>query len=250
MSRKIKFQCVMSCSYVCCGGATIVTLKEIGKLYRFFPITIGFRKIYPFDFYHKKYLEDFVIKYKGFYIIGDFIAGNRLKKRCRLIKDSLCSIHENFKPLQCSVIPFSVTFPESLQNLVIAEKRKGVFKNCKGFHDDAPVVWDGEFTDQKLKESFYALRENFIQQKDIMERIFLRFETNVFFERFIRAENGFFEVPIVGDFIDELCSVASIKEKKDFLKIQKTLFINELTVGGIKNSLFIEALNSIDFVKI
>jgi len=246
VNKQIKFQCIINCSYICCGGATIVTIKELGKLYRFFPITAGFRKIYPFNSFHKEYLEAFAIKYKSFYIIGDFVAGNRLKKRCRLLKDSLCSIHGSLKPLQCNIIPFSVTFPETMQNLVIAEKRRGVFKVCKGFHDDAPVVWNGEFTDPKLKENFYNLRENLVFQRHIIEKIFLRFENNVFFQKFIQTESGFFEVPILTDFIDEICNIALIQNKTDFLKAQKNLFINELTVGGIKNSLFIDALNAIE----
>lgn len=250
MKKQIKFECVIQCSSACCGGATILTLKEIEKLYRFFPITIGFRKIYPFNLAHQTYIEDFAIKYKNSYIIGDFIGGNRLKKRCRMLKDSLCSLHGKFKPLQCQLIPFSVTFPEELQALVIAEKRKGAFRACKGFHENAPVIWHGEFTDLKLRENFYSLRENLVFQRDIMEKIFLKFENNVFFQKFIQAESGFFEVPIIADFIDELCNTASIQNKTDFFKTQKSLFINELTVGGIKNSLFIDALNVIEALKI
>lgn len=250
MNKQIKFQCIIDCSSVCCGGATIVTIRELEKIYRFFPITLGFRKIYPFNSFHKQYLESFAIRYKNFYVIGDFIAGNRLRKRCRLLKNSLCSIHGSLKPLQCSIIPFSVTFPETLQNLVIAEKRKGAFRVCKGFHDDAPVIWNGEFSDPKLKESFYTLKENLVYQRDIMEKIFLKFENNIFFKKFMQAENGFLEVPIIVDFIDELCNMAVIQNKTDFLKTQKSLFINELTVGGIKNSLFIEALNIIEALRI
>lgn len=248
MKKQIKFQCVIDCSSICCGGATILTIKEIGSFYRFFPITIGFRKIYPFNSAHRAYIEDFAIKYKNFYIIGDFIAGNRLKKRCRMLKDSLCSIH-NFKPLQCKIIPFSVTFPEDLQDLVIAEKRKGAFRACRGFYDDAPVIWDGKFKEGEIKENFYKLRENLVSQRELMERILLRFEDNPLFKKFILAQSGFFEVPIVANFIDEICDFVCA-DRKEFVKLQKSLFIKELMVGGIKNSLFIDAVEALEALKI
>lgn len=241
---------MIDCSSLCCGGATIITIKEIDKLYRFFPITVGFRKIYPIDSSHKNYLEDIAIKYKTFYIIGDFIAGNRLRKRCRLLKNSLCSIHGELKPLQCKIIPFSVTFPEEYQDLVIVEKIKGAFKACKGFKDNAPVVWHNEFIDPELKEYFYKLRQNLVLQRNLMEKIFLFFEDNYFFAKFIQAEGGLFEVPIIAEFIDEICGIAVVKNKVELLKNQKTLFVNELTFGGIKNSLFVDALNAIEGVKI
>lgn len=246
---EIRFQCKLRCSSVCCGGATILTMGEIGRLFKFFPITAGFRKIYPFNPFHRIYIQDFTIIYGGFYIIGDFIGGNRLKRRCRLLRDSLCSIHE-LKPLQCRIIPFSVTFPEELQNLVITEKTKGAFRSCEGFKEPAAVVWNGKFIDTELKESFYKLKENMISQKNIMEKIFLIFKDTPLFKKFIHTDDGLFEVPLLPEVINEICNTAGIQKRTEFLKIQKTLFINELTAGGIKNSLFIDALNAIERFKI
>lgn len=246
MSKEIRFECVIECSSACCGGATILTIKEISKLYKFFPLTIGFRKIYPINSNHRSYIEDFTIKYKSFYITGDFIAGNRLKKRCRMLKDSLCSIHRELKPLQCKVIPFSVTFPEEIQHLVIVEKRKGAFRFCKGFHENASLVWNGEFVKKQIRENFYKLKDSLVFQKDIMEKIFFSFENNPFFEKFIQSKDGLFEVPIIQEFIDEICIKGSISNKADFLKTQKTLLLNELTVSGFRNSLFIDALNMME----
>lgn len=241
---EIRFQCKLRCSSACCGGATILTIGEISKLFKFFPITVGFRKIYPINSSHRIYIKDFAIIYKGFYIIGDFIAGNRLKRRCKLLKDSLCSIQE-FKPLQCRVIPFSVTFPEELQNLVITEKRKGAFRRCEGFEETAPVIWKEQFINEELKENFYKLKENMVSQRNIMEKIFLTFKDNPLFKKFIYSNEGLFEVPLLPEIIDELCSIAMVQNKIEFLKVQKKLFIQELTVSGIKNSLFIDALDVI-----
>uniref|UniRef100_A0A7C4AII7 YkgJ family cysteine cluster protein n=1 Tax=Thermodesulfovibrio aggregans TaxID=86166 RepID=A0A7C4AII7_9BACT len=250
MYTEIKFQCEIFCSSVCCGGATILTANEIGRLFKFFPITAGFRKIHPVSSSHKVYLQDFAIVYGGFYIIGDFIAGNRLKRRCRMLKESLCSIHGELKPLQCRIIPFSVTFPEDFQALVIAEKRKGAFRACKGFKEKAPLVWNGQLIEPELKENFYKLRENLIFQRNMMEKIFFSFKNTPQFKKFINAEEGLFEVPLLPEVIDEICEITGIQNRTEFLKVQKTLFINELVAGGIKNSLFIDALNAIERFKI
>lgn len=250
MNKPIKFQCVTDCSSICCGGATILTLKEIVKLFKFFPITLGFRKIQPFNAEHKVYLDDISIEYRGFYIAGDFIGGNRFKKRCRLLKNSLCTIHNQLKPLQCRVIPFSVTFPEFLQDLVIVDKKRGAFRECKGFYADAPLIWDGQFIDKSLKENFDILKKHLMFQRDIVEKIFLSLEGNSLFKKFIQTGDGFLEVPILPEFVDEICSVTGILDRVEFLRAQKSLFVKELTFRGMKNSLFIDALNTIEQLRI
>ncbi len=159
MEKKIHFQCITTCSSHCCGGATIITLQEINKVYRFFPITIGFIKIYPVNDIHREYLKDITFNYKSFFIIGDFIAGNRFKEECKMLKDSLCTLHGDLKPLQCKVIPFSVTFPEEMQDMVIKERRNKAFKKCGGFKEDFPIVWEGHFNSNELKTAFYSLKK-------------------------------------------------------------------------------------------
>ncbi|MCS7202956.1 MAG: YkgJ family cysteine cluster protein [Thermodesulfovibrio sp.] len=248
MSKEIRFACVKVCSSLCCGGATILTIKEITTFYKNFPITIGFRKIYPIDSFHKSYIEDFAIKYENFYIIGDFIGGNRLKKRCHYLKETVCSIH-NTKPLQCSIIPFSVTFPEEYQNLVISERRKKAFHLCKGFTEDAPVVWNKVFIDKTLREIFYTQRQNMIFQKEFMEKAFCILKDTPLFKRFIISTSGIIEIPILPEFLEEFFLLASINNQKEFIESQKRLFVKELTVGGLKNSLFVDALEMINKAK-
>ncbi|MCX7988643.1 MAG: hypothetical protein N2647_04305 [Thermodesulfovibrio sp.] len=250
MTREIRFQCVTTCSSLCCGGATIINLKEINKLYKFFPITIGFRKVYPVDSLHSNYLQDITFKYKNFYIIGDFIAGNRFSKRCRLLKNSLCTIHGEQKPLQCMIIPFSITFPEEYQDKVIREKKKGAFKNCNGFVNNFPIVWDGKFMNIELKNNFYKLKEALNFQVDLMEKIFAQLRETLFFSKFIISKDGLFEVPLTENFIKEIFIRASIEDPAEFIRIQKAMFIKELTTENFKNSLFIEALSILDKLRI
>lgn len=250
MPDSVKFQCKISCSSICCGGATVLTFKEIGKLYKHFPITTGFRKIYPINSEHRAYLENIAIKYGVFYIIGDFIAGNRLKKRCRFLKDFLCSIHGDLKPLQCRVIPFSVTFPEKYQQIAVAEKRKSAFKFCKGFNDNAPVLWYEEFKDKDLKDNFYQLKEEIEKQKEILQEFLLSLKQSASFKQFIQAENGILEIPLNSEIIQELFSKGIIKDKKEFVDTQKKLFIKEIWTDGMKNSLFVDALSVLEGIKI
>lgn len=250
MSEQINFQCIKECSSACCGGATIITLSEIAKLYKFFPITIGFRKVFPYNSEHAKYLQDITFNYKNFYIIGDFIAGNRFSKKCKLLKNSLCSLHGPLKPLQCRVIPFSVTFPEEYQDKVIKEKRKSTFRNCKGFNEEFPTIWNGNFIDFELKSNFHELKEAIHYQLELMEKIFAILVNNPYFYKFIISKEGLLEIPLINQFIEEICLKASVDSIKNFIEMQKYLLLKEITMESSKSSLFIEALDEIDKIKI
>ncbi len=246
MKEKIHFQCITTCSFLCCGGATIITLQEISKVYRFFPITIGFIKIYPVNNIHREYLKDITFNYKNFFIIGDFIAGNRFKEKCKMLKDSLCTLHGGPKPLQCRIVPFSVTFPEEMQDLVIKERRNRAFKKCEGFKENLPLVWDGSFKSNELKTAFYSLRENISNQRELMEKIFASLQGNPVLSRFIISPDGLFEIPVPNYFFEELLTKASIKSPGDFLRSQKQLFVNELKDSRNKDLFIMEALKNIE----
>lgn len=248
--KEINFQCVKECSSLCCGGATILTLDEIKRFYNYFPITIAFQKIFPIDNFHADYLEDFVIKYDQNFIIGDFVAGNRLKRKCSRLKNSLCNLHEIGKPLQCSVIPFSVTFPEEYQDRVINERRRGAFKNCRGFDEKFKVLWRGKFQEQSLINDFYSLRKNIKAQRDILYKVLSYFIRTQTFSLFIRGFSGIFELPIPRDSYRLLLIQAQIENPEQFLNSQKRLIINELSARHSRNPLFSDALREIENVKI
>lgn len=250
MTKEIRFQCQTECSSLCCGGATIITLEEISVFYKLFPITVGFRKVYPVDSLHANYLSDITFKFKNFFIIGDFVAGNRFRKKCQFLKNALCALHNQQKPLQCIIVPFSVTFPEEYQDMVIKEKRKGSFKNCDGFGEVAPIVWDRTFKDIQLRNNFYKLKEAIRLQVDLMESIFSHLMETPFFTKFIISKDGLLEVPLTEKFLKETFTRASLENQTDFIKTQKEMFIRELTTEKFKNSLFIEALNVIDKINI
>ncbi len=250
MTKAIHFRCQIECSSLCCGGATIITLSEIGKLYRFFPITIGFQKVYPFDSLHESYLKDITFKYKNYYILGDFIGGNRFSKKCRHLKHSPCSIHGKVKPLQCKIIPFSVTFPESYQDKVIREKRKGAFRNCKGFNENLPIIWNGHFLEKELSNNFYQLKDALMAQKELMENIFIELTESTSLSKFLLSKDGLIEIPLPEKLIKELFLKGLIEEQEDFIKAQKKMFISDLMTDNFKNSLFSEALKVIEKIRI
>lgn len=148
------------------------------------------------------------------------------------------------------IIPFSITFPEEYQDKVIREKKKGAFKNCNGFGKNFPIVWDGKFMNIELKNNFYKLKEALNFQVDLMEKIFAQLRENLFFSKFIISKDGLFEVPLTENFIKEIFIRASIEDPAEFIRIQKAMFIKELTTENLKNSLFIEALNILDKLRI
>ncbi len=190
-------------------------------------------------------MKEITFQHGNSFINGDFIGGNRFKRKCRFLKNSLCLLHEKPKPLQCRVVPFSVTFPEDYQHMVIKERRKGAFRNCEGFKDNHPIAWDGAFKEQKLKEEFDELRKNLSLQRDFMENLFLTLHKS---EKRAdpRIRDGMFlEMPIPHEFIYELCERADI-DRNNFLRVQKELFIKELGQGSEKDFVFIEGLRILE----
>lgn len=250
MTKEIQFECQIECSSLCCGGATIITLDEIGKYYSDFPITIAFQKIIPVDEFHAQYLSDFLIKKERFFIVGDFVAGNRLKRRCSKLKNSLCQLHNTGKPLQCRVVPFSVTFPEEYQDRVINYRRKGAFRNCKGFSSKSNILWRGRFEDRELSICFYKLKENMRAQREILFSILNTLSGSKTYKIFIEKETGLLELPIPRAFLFDILERAKIEKPEDFIRHQKRLLISELSAGQTRNPLFSEALEELEAISI
>ena len=115
--------------------------------------------------------------------------------------------------------------------------------------EDAPVVWEEKFVDTQLKEDFYRLRDYIREQRDILEKIFLTIKEMPPFDKFIASQKGILEIPIINDFAKDIFSCAGINNIDEFIKFQKSLFIKDAMTDGIKNSLFIEALNMIEKMK-
>lgn len=213
------FQCVQSCADICCTGATMLTIDEIGTLYRHFPITIGFRKYTPADGSHRDFLDLVGERVGDHYIIGDFIAGNWRKRRCAMLSSSrLCRLHDaGLKPLQCRIVPFCAVYPEDWQQVVLAEQHMGAFRGCKGFRAGEKknaIVWNaGIITDTEVRQAFYRFRDAMMRQRGFLQTILDELKEQPEFPQFL-AGKGILEAPIPGKMLFAILKAAGMPEKE------------------------------------
>ncbi|HEX8949528.1 MAG TPA: SEC-C metal-binding domain-containing protein [Dissulfurispiraceae bacterium] len=224
------FDCIVECSGSCCGGATMITIDEVAKLYDVFPITVGFRKYSPVDENHEAFLEAVGTGGRGQFIVGDFIAGNWRKGRCAMLgNDNLCRLHkEGRKPIQCSLVPFCAIYPEERQDSVFMEQSKGAFSRCKGFcspDDSSHMVWkDGKFAAPDYAAAFSAFRSGLLRQKSFMAKMLKELKKQVVFSNFMRG-GGILEAAVPADLIPEFLDMAGIPSgrRSDFIGRQTEL---------------------------
>jgi len=229
------FDCVMECASWCCGGATMITIDEIGKLYDVFPITVGFRKYIPINAEHEIFLEAIGIGTGGHFIVGDFIAGNWRSRRCAVLGgDNLCGLHkEGRKPIQCSLVPFCAIYPEERQDSVFMEQKKGAFSRCRGFQCSGEAsyeVWrNGKFTDRHYGTAFSDFRSGLLRQKPFMMKILHELKRQAVFKDFLRG-GGILEAAIPGFLLFDLLDAAGIAvaHRQSFIDRQKELVIREV----------------------
>ena len=229
------FECAVDCAGQCCGGATVITIDEIGRLYDVFPITVGFRKYIPADAGHEAFLEAIGTRNGGHFIVGDFIAGNWRTARCALLgNDNLCGLHmEGRKPAQCSLVPFCAIYPEERQDAVFIEQKKTAFSRCGGFrahNDTSAVVWrDGSFTGKLYRAAFSAFRSGLLRQKPFMMKILGELKRQNVFREFMRG-SGVLESAIPGNMLVDLLDAAGVpaEARINYIDRQKELFVLQL----------------------
>ena len=239
------FKCVSDCAGRCCGGATIITIDEIAKLYGVFPITVGFRKYEPADEGHEAFLEAVGNRSGKVFIVGDFIAGNWRKDRCsQLGADNLCKLHaEGRKPYQCSIVPFCAVYPEERQDAVFASQREGAFRQCGGYmtyHETEDAVWkSGRFVQPDYAEAFRRFRSGMLRQAGLMMRILAELKKQPVFSGFLRG-NGILEAAIPGYLLFDLLDVAGLASgrREDFIRVQRDLCLCELQSSGKHGAVF------------
>ncbi len=79
-----------------------------------------------------------------------------------------CSIHDNRKPTVCAMVPFDSSYPDSMQNIVLINRRFD--ENCiavgqpEGFH---PVVADRKVVDQQFRENLQRRRNDLCWEKQL-----------------------------------------------------------------------------------
>lgn len=226
-NKTIHFKCQIRCAEHCCSGATLLTGEEIKGLYRLFPITIAFRKYRAINYDHRLLLETVGLNMGGYYIVGDFVAGNWRDKRCvALNENGVCPLHEGSqKPLQCSLVPFCALYPEDLQHLVIEERKAREFSPCRGFKKDGTVVWrSGRFVDDTYKRAFYGYQQALMRQRDFMVRLLKMLKGSEGYNRFLLSE-GILESPIPASLQEEFFELIGMQNGMidDYVKEQGRL---------------------------
>ena len=250
------FECSIDCAGQCCGGATVITIDEIGSLYDVFPITVGFRKYLPVDAGHEAFLEAIGTKTGGHFIAGDFIAGNWRARRCALLgNDNLCKLHkEGRKPIQCSLVPFCAIYPEERQDAVFMEQKKTAFSRCRGFRspdDMSGVVWrDGKFTDKLYGTAFSAFRSGLLHQKPFMMKILNELKRQKVFHEFLRG-TGILEAAIPVNLLFDLLDAAGItvESRSIYIDRQRELFVRELKTSEKPVAVFSDSIETVRRIK-
>ena len=249
------FNCSTDCAEWCCGGATLITMDEIKNCYDMLPITIGFRKYLPMSVKHRDFLRTVGFMSDRFYMVGDFIAGNRHGKRCRALgSDNLCVLHkEKRKPRQCQIVPFCALYPEDVRDIVFMDQKHSKFSNCKGFRSPQETdftVWkEGRFTDPLIRNAFYGYQRGLQRQRPIMQSILRTLEGQRAYEEFRKGE-GILEVYIPAPQLFAVLDEAgfSMEESHHFLSFQGRLCYDELTEKQTENPVlrdYLAALNKI-----
>ncbi|MCX8031083.1 MAG: hypothetical protein N3A59_05850 [Thermodesulfovibrionales bacterium] len=261
---RCKFSCEKICSLVCCNGATVITIDEIKDFYKIFPIYIGFRKYSSMNREHRSFLKNIGGELDDYFIIGDFIAGNRFKNYClALDTDNLCRLQkEGKKPLQCQVVPFCAVFPENMQDIVFLQQRQLRFSKCQGYKESNGldyVVWqDGFFTESSLRDAFYNFQKGLSKQSKFMKEILLSIYKEDFFKDFMEGE-GILEMPIPIAMLFPILYEAGFSEEGslDFILTQTRICQRELNENNLENTVIedwfnelLELLNSyVKFIK-
>lgn len=237
------FLCEKDCSNVCCNGATLITIEEIKEFYDIFPIYIGFRKYSHMNKEHKIFLKNIGGEIDDYYIIGDFIAGNRFRKTCMALdEDKLCRLQkEGRNPLQCRIVPFCAIYPEDRQGVIFEQQRKTKFANCEGYKkatETDTIVWkDGTFTDPSIRDAFFDFQRGLSKQSRFMKEILLAIYREDFFKDFLEGE-GVLEIPIPIPILFNLLEEAgfSDEESLQFIISQAKICHKELADEAAENT--------------
>ncbi|HSW63959.1 MAG TPA: hypothetical protein VLH56_11730 [Dissulfurispiraceae bacterium] len=224
------FSCVTTCADVCCSGATMITIDEIVPLYRYFPITVGFRKYTPLDAGHRDFFDTVGERFGSIYVVGDFIAGNWRRNLCSmLLVNHHCRLHNtSHKPMQCQIVPFCAVFPESAQQMVLVEQQAGAFRKCRGFAagvESGAIVWDaGRIVNEDIREPFYRYREGMVRQRRFLQVLLDDLKRQPSFERFLSG-SGMLEAAVPSAMMPELLQAAGMKKQQfgDFAAAQAKL---------------------------
>lgn len=137
-NRVVNFKCELDCGGQCCTALTMVLPAEVKNVYEKAPLTLtmhansakgvllspNLRKEAP-RFMPKVTMNEDDGTYIGeLCVFFDFAMGAwHSEKPCFLLKDGLCSIHNNNKPLKCKLLPIQPLTNETVMFAVYEKMR-------------------------------------------------------------------------------------------------------------------------------
>jgi Fe-S-cluster containining protein len=251
----LNFTCLMECAKTCCTGATLITLEEIRHLYDVFPVTVGFRNYLPLSSDHRDLLEMVGFRERTCYVVGDFVAGNRFRKRCTALdRGSLCRLHrEGRKPMQCQLVPFCALYPEKMQDMVLAEQRSGTFAGCRGLLEEAGMdhrVWSqGRFTEAGFRAAYYGFQRGLARQRNLMGRLLDSLRQQKSYQVFLRSE-GILEAAMPVPMLFDVLAAAGLAPQEHvlFVREQRRLCQREVALGHPSPRVLQDSLATLDNV--
>jgi Fe-S-cluster containining protein len=251
----LNFACLTECADSCCTGATLITMDEIRLVYDVFPLTVGFRNYIPVSADHRDLLEMVGFREGNRYVVGDFVAGNRLRRICSALEGGrLCRLHrEGRKPMQCRLVPFCALYPEEMQDVVLAEQKRDSFSGCRGIltgRSTDPRVWShGRFTDPGYRSAYYGFQRGLARQRGLMGRLLDSLRQQRPYQDFLRGE-GILEAAMPVSMLFDVLDAAGLSSEEYliFIREQRRLCHGEVASGHPIPMVLKDSLTTLDHV--
>lgn len=174
-NRVVNFKCELDCGGKCCQGITLALPAEVKNVYDKVPLTLvmhaidvdslmldpRLRKEAPRCMPKLTMMEDDGTYIGELCVFFDFAMGAwHSEKSCYLLKDGLCSIHNDNKPLKCKLLPIQPLSSE----LAMHQAYECMRSYCPGVKNmtakDCCVYKNGKLcnkTDIKNLQEYYDL---------------------------------------------------------------------------------------------
>lgn len=275
-NRVVNFKCELDCGGQCCTGATMALPAEVKNVYDKVPLTLTMH-VNSLDYIlmderlkkeaprfmpvlHLREDDDGYIGDLG--VFFDFAMGAwESEKSCFLLKDGLCSIHNENKPLKCKLLPIQPLSNEIVMYAAYEQMRdycpgiknmtakdccvykngklcnKDDIKNLQAYYDLAATTHD--FSYKYLQ--FLSMFEDQVIMTQIKENYEQAVEEGKEFEYALSFEVPFFPTELflkylgisVKDYIEkQLAVMERFKEydpegfDKSFVKLQYEILLN------------------------
>jgi hypothetical protein len=187
------------------------------------------------------------------YVVGDFVAGNRLRRSCSALEGGrLCRLHrEGRKPMQCRLVPFCALYPEDMQDVVLAEQKRDAFSGCRGILTGASTdhsVWSrSRFTEPGYRSAYYGFQRGLARQRGLMGRLLDSLRHQRSYQDFLCSQ-GILEAAIPELMLFDVLDTAGVapEEYLPFVREQRRLCHREISSGHPSPRVLQDSLAALD----